>query len=68
MLMRVASLLFALLALGGVLLTILIAAFVTTPLEPGAVGSGEWGWVVITGAASLMFAVTAVSLWRQARG
>ena len=66
--MRLVSVLFALLALGGALLTLVIAAFVTTPLEPGSVGSGEWGWVVITGAASLMFAVTAVSLWRQARG
>jgi len=65
--MRLVSVLFALLALGGVLLTLVIAAFVTTPLEPGSVGSGEWGWVVITGAASLMFAVSAVSLWRQAR-
>jgi len=65
--MRLVSVLFALLALGGVLLTLVIAAFVTTPLEPGSVGSGEWGWVVISGALTIMFGASAVSLWRQAR-
>ena len=65
--MRLVSVLFALLALGGALLTLVIAAFVTTPLEPGSVGSGEWGWVVISGALTIMFGASAVSLWRQAR-
>jgi len=63
--MRLVSVLFALLALGGVLLTLVIAAFVTTPLEAGSVGSGEWGWVVISGAVTVGMAALAVSLWRQ---
>jgi hypothetical protein len=41
--MRLISVLFALLALLGVLATLVIAAFAVTPLEAGSVGSGEWG-------------------------
>ena len=67
MLVRLISVLFALLALLGVLATLVIAAFVVTPLEAGSVGSGEWGWVVISGAVTLGIAAMAVSLWRQAR-
>jgi hypothetical protein len=63
--MRLMSVLFALLALLGVLATLVIAAFVVTPLEAGSVGSGEWGWVVVSGAVTVTAAAMAVSLWRQ---